>query len=42
LSEAARRALAEQLDAIRDTAAGLVPLDRRDLDAAYERARGAV
>jgi uncharacterized membrane protein len=42
MSETARRALAEQLDAIRDTATGLVPLDRRDLDAAYERARGAV
>jgi uncharacterized membrane protein len=42
MSEAARRALAEQLDAIRDTAAGLVPLDRRDLDAACERARGVL
>jgi uncharacterized membrane protein len=42
MSEAARRALADQADAIRDTATGLVPLDRRDLDAAYERARAAV
>jgi uncharacterized membrane protein len=42
MSEAARHALAEQLDAIRDTAAGLVPLDRRDLDAAYERARATL
>jgi uncharacterized membrane protein len=41
MPEAARQALAEQADAIRDTAAGLVPLDRRDLDAAYERARAA-
>src|SRR5271169_6896267 len=39
MPESARRALAEQADAIRDTAAGLVPLDRRDLEAAYERAR---
>ncbi len=42
MSEAARRALGEQGDAIRDTATGLVPLDRRDLDAAYERARAAL
>jgi len=42
MSEPSRGALAEQLDAIRDTAAGLVPLDRRDLDAAYERARAAL
>jgi uncharacterized membrane protein len=42
MSEAARRALAEQADAIRDGAAGLVPLDRRDLDAAYERTRGVL
>jgi uncharacterized membrane protein len=42
MSEASRGALAEQLDAIRDTAAGLIPLDRRDLDAAYERARAAL
>jgi uncharacterized membrane protein len=38
----ARKSLGEQLDAIRDTASGLVPMDRRDLDAAYERARGAL
>jgi uncharacterized membrane protein len=38
LPEAARRALADQAEAIRDAATGLVPLDRRDLDAAYERA----
>jgi uncharacterized membrane protein len=42
MSDAVRRALADQLDAIRDTAAGLIPLDRRDLDAAYERARTAL
>jgi uncharacterized membrane protein len=41
MPEGARRALADQADAIRDTAAGLVALDRRDLDAAYERARGS-
>jgi len=39
MSEAACHALADQADAIRDTAAGLVPLDRRDVDAAYARAR---
>jgi uncharacterized membrane protein len=39
MSSGARQALAEQADAIRDAAAGLVPLDRRDLDVAYERAR---
>ena len=42
MSEATRRALADQADAIRDTATGLVALDRKDLDAAYERARGAL
>ena len=42
MSESARRALAEQADAIRDTATGLVALDRRDLDAAYSRARAAL
>jgi uncharacterized membrane protein len=42
MPEAARQELAQQADAIRDTAGGLVPLDRRDLEAAYERARGAV
>jgi uncharacterized membrane protein len=39
MSEPARRALGEQADAIRDMASALVALDRRDLDAAYERAR---
>jgi uncharacterized membrane protein len=42
LSESARGALAEQADAVRDTATALVALDRRDLDAAYERARAAL
>jgi hypothetical protein len=42
MSEAACRALTDQADAIRDTASGLVALDRRDLDAAYERARAAL
>jgi uncharacterized membrane protein len=42
VSEATRRVLAEQVDAIRDTGAGLVPLDRRDLDTAVERALGAL
>ncbi len=42
MSEAARGALAEQADAIRDSAGTLVALDRRDLDAAYDRARGAL
>ena len=42
MSEATRRALADQADAIRDTATGLVALDRKDLDAAYERARGVL
>jgi uncharacterized membrane protein len=39
MPDAARRALFEEADAIRDTAIGLIPLDRRDLDAAYDRAR---
>ena len=39
---AARCALAEQADAIREAASGLVALDRRDLEAAYERARVAL
>ena len=38
----ARRILAEQADAIRDTAGGIVALDRRDLEATYERARIAL
>jgi uncharacterized membrane protein len=42
LPEAARRALAEQADAIRDGASGLVALDRRDLEAAYQRARATL
>jgi uncharacterized membrane protein len=42
IPEAVRRALAEQADAIRDGASGLVALDRRDLEAAYERARAAL
>lgn len=42
MSEAPRRALAEQVDAIRDTASGFVPLDRRDLDTAVQRALGAL
>jgi uncharacterized membrane protein len=42
MSEAARRALGEQAEAIRDGGAGLVALDRRDLDAAYERARATL
>jgi uncharacterized membrane protein len=39
---AARQALSEQADAIRDGAFGLVGLDRRDLEAAHERARAAL
>jgi uncharacterized membrane protein len=39
---AARGAFAEQVEAIRDTATALVPLDRLDLEAAYERARAAL
>jgi hypothetical protein len=42
MTEAARRALGDQADAIRDTAPGLVPLDRSDLDAAYGRARAVL
>jgi uncharacterized membrane protein len=42
IPDAARRILAEQADAIRDGASGLVALDRRDLEAAYERARAAL
>jgi uncharacterized membrane protein len=38
MPEPARRALAEQADAIRDTA-GLIRQDRRDLDAAYDNAQ---
>ena len=42
MPDASRRALAEQAEAIRDTATALVALDRRDLDAAYECARAAL
>jgi len=42
MSAAARRVLAEQADAIRETASALVALDRRDLEAAYERASAAL
>lgn len=42
MPDAARRALAEQSEAIRDPATALVALDRRDLEAAYERARAAL
>ena len=38
----ARRALADQAEAIRDTATSLVALDRRDLEAAFDRARLAL
>jgi uncharacterized membrane protein len=41
MPDAARRALAEQVEAIRDTATALVALDRRDLEAAYDLARAA-
>jgi uncharacterized membrane protein len=42
LPTGAQRALADQADAIRETAAGFVALDRKDLEAAYERARAVV
>jgi uncharacterized membrane protein len=42
MSAGAILALSEQADAIRDTATALVALDRRDLDAAYERAKDAI
>jgi len=42
MPDATRRALREQADAIRDSASGLVALDRCDLEAAYEQARTAV
>jgi uncharacterized membrane protein len=41
MAEPARRALADQAVAIRETAAGLVALDRVDLEAAFQRAVGA-
>jgi uncharacterized membrane protein len=42
MSVAARTALADQAEAIRDTATSLVALDRRDLEAALDRARAAL
>jgi uncharacterized membrane protein len=42
MPDAARRVFAEQAEAIRDAANGLVALDRRDLEAAYERARAVL
>ena len=42
LPDAARRALSEQAEAISETEAGLVPVDRRDLNAAYIRACAAL
>jgi len=42
LPDAARRALSEQAKAISEMETGLVPVDRRDLDAAYTRACAAL
>jgi len=42
MPDAARRALADQSEAIRDTGTALVALDRHDLEAAYKRARAAL
>jgi uncharacterized membrane protein len=42
LPDACRQELSEQADAIRESATALVTLDRRDLDAAWRRARTAV
>ena len=42
MPEPARRALAEQAEAILESSGGLVALDRRDLGAAYERVRAVV
>ena len=42
IPEAARQTLADEADAIRDQASGLVALDRGDLDAAFARARAAL
>ncbi|MBZ5728557.1 MAG: DUF2254 domain-containing protein [Acidobacteriia bacterium] len=39
LPDGCRQVLSEQADAIRESAAALVALDRRDLDAAWQRAR---
>ena len=41
ISEPARRALADQADAIRSLVAGLVEIDRRDVETAYTRTRAA-
>jgi uncharacterized membrane protein len=42
LPDACRQALADQADAILETASALVALDRRDLDAAWQRAHTAL
>jgi uncharacterized membrane protein len=42
MPDAARRTFVEQAEAIRDTATGLVALDSRDVETAYERARAAL
>jgi uncharacterized membrane protein len=42
LSDTCRQVLSEQADAIREAAPALVALDRRDLDAAWHRARTAL
>jgi uncharacterized membrane protein len=42
LPDACRQVLSEQADAIRESATALVALDRRDLDAAWHRARTAL
>jgi uncharacterized membrane protein len=42
LPDACRQALSDQADAILETASALVALDRRDLDAAWRRARNAL
>jgi len=42
LPDACRQALSDQADAILDTASALVALDRRDLDAAWQRAHTAL
>jgi len=38
----ARRALLEQAEAIREMGTGILPPDRRDLNAAYDRARAVL
>jgi len=42
LPDACRKMLSEQADAIRESGTALAPLDRRDLDAAWRRARTAL